>query len=77
MEFAGPAGGDQVPWSAAAIAEEYRRISGALVEAVQSQWTDEWLRDSTEMMGEPWPNGASLRFTLMHQAHHLEGEVEG
>ncbi|MDU4696696.1 MULTISPECIES: DinB family protein [Paenibacillus] len=70
LEFAGPASGEQVPASAAEIAKEYRRISGALLEAIRSQWTDEHLRAATEIAGEMWSNGASLRFTLMHQAHH-------
>ncbi|WP_339821068.1 DinB family protein [Paenibacillus sp. FSL R7-0216] len=70
LNFAGPAGGEHVPASAAEIAEEYHRISEALIEAVRSEWTDEQLLATTEIAGEPWPNGASLRFTLMHQAHH-------
>lgn len=70
LDFAGPSSGEPVPSSAAEIAEEYRRISGALLEAIRSQWTDEQLLATTEIAGEPRPNGASLRFTLMHQAHH-------
>ncbi|MDO7905637.1 DinB family protein [Paenibacillus sp. JX-17] len=52
------------------IAREYSRISRALLNAVQTQWDDHRLHDTIEMMGEPWANGASLHFTLMHQAHH-------
>lgn len=70
LDFSGPSGGARVPASAAEIAAEYRRISGALIEAIRSQWTDERLLDTTEIAGEMWQNGASLRFTLMHQAHH-------
>lgn len=70
LEIAGPSSGERVPVSAAEIAEEYRRISEALLEAIRSQWSDEQLLATTEIAGEPWPNGASLRFTLMHQAHH-------
>lgn len=62
--------GDSVPVSAAAIAEEYASVGLKLREAVAAQWSDEDLLASQEIMGKPYTNGASLRFTLMHQAHH-------
>lgn len=70
LDFQGPEGGGKPPLAAAILAEEYRRVGGALLNAVQSQWSDERLHDTVEVMGEPWANGASLRFTVMHQAHH-------
>jgi len=68
LEFDG--GADIVPGSAAGIAEEYRRISSALLRAVRTQWNDGSLKETRTIMGEEWRNGDSLRFTLMHQAHH-------
>ncbi|MFC4307130.1 DinB family protein [Cohnella boryungensis] len=58
------------PDSAERIAGEYRRISSAMLEAVKTQWTADRLQDKQMVGGEVWENGASLRFTLMHQAHH-------
>lgn len=37
--------------------------------AVQEQWNDETLEQSQQVMGVEWQNGATLRFTIMHQAH--------
>lgn len=70
LVFEGPAGGNEVPSSAATIAAEYGKISRALLEAVKTQWSDESLLETVDMMGESWKNGATLRFTVMHQAHH-------
>ncbi|RED58580.1 DinB family protein [Cohnella lupini] len=70
LEFDAPQGGDEAPASAALIASEYRRISQALLHAVRTQWNDGTLLESVTIQGEEWPNGGSLRFTLMHQAHH-------
>jgi uncharacterized damage-inducible protein DinB len=56
--------------SAKGIAEEYRRVSGALLEAVKTQWTNDSLRETRKIAGEEWRNGDSLRYCLMHQAHH-------
>jgi uncharacterized damage-inducible protein DinB len=70
LEFAGPEGGELAPESAALIAKEYRRMSDSLLLAVKTQWSDEKLLESEEIMGEDWSNGGLLRFTVMHQAHH-------
>ena len=69
LVFEGPAG-DEPPASAAFIASEYRRVAEALLQAVRAQWTDAELPKSQQIAGEEWRNGASLRFTLLHQVHH-------
>lgn len=61
---------NEKPGSAAAIAEAYSRSSRSLERAVLEQWSDETLGQSQQVFGAEWPNGASLRFTIMHQAHH-------
>jgi uncharacterized damage-inducible protein DinB len=68
LDFDG--GADHAPGNAAGIAEEYRRISSAVLQAVRTQWNDGSLEEAQTIMGEQWRNGDSLRFTLMHQAHH-------
>ncbi len=70
LSFEAPAGGDEAPTSAASIASEYRRISNSLLHAVRTQWNDGTLLESVTVGGEAWPNGGSLRYTIMHQAHH-------
>lgn len=70
LEFDAPAGGEEAPATAATIASEYRKISLNMLQAVRTQWNDGTLAETVMMFGEAWPNGASLRFTLMHQAHH-------
>jgi len=70
LDFEGLADGASAPASAREIALEYRRMSSAMLRAVVEQWRDASLLETREIMGEAWRNGDSLRFTLMHQAHH-------
>jgi uncharacterized damage-inducible protein DinB len=70
LSFEPPAEGKGTPVEAAAIAEAYRQISHAMLQAVETQWTDATLAESIDMGGEMWMNGASLHFMIMHQAHH-------
>nr|WP_138752876.1 DinB family protein [Paenibacillus sinopodophylli] len=56
--------------SAIGIAEEYRRLNQAFLQAVRQQWTDESLHVFHAIAGEEWRNDESLRYSLMHQAHH-------
>lgn len=68
LEFEGVK--DELPDTAEMIAGEYRRVAAALLQAVETQWNDDSLRESRAIMGEEWENGASLRFTVLHQTHH-------
>jgi uncharacterized damage-inducible protein DinB len=70
LEFEGLADGEQCPDSAAVIADSYSNIGRSMLKAVQTQWSDETLQASQAIMGVEWKNGATLRFVLMHQAHH-------
>jgi uncharacterized damage-inducible protein DinB len=70
LKFDAPSGGEEAPASAALIASEYRRISKDMLHAVRTQWNDETLHESVMIYEEAWPNGSSLRYTIMHQAHH-------
>lgn len=70
LKFDAPSGGEEAPTTAAIIASEYRRISNDLLHAVRTQWNDETLRESVMIYEEAWPNGSSLRYTIMHQSHH-------
>ncbi|CAI6033373.1 DinB family protein [Cohnella sp. JJ-181] len=57
-------------YSAVELAAAYRTISDSFLAAIQAQWTDDDLSVTVPIAGEAWENGASLRFALMHQAHH-------
>jgi uncharacterized damage-inducible protein DinB len=68
LDFTAPDPGQRS--TAEGIAAEYRRLSRDLADAICSQWNDDTLLLKQEIAGELWSNGATLRFTLMHQAHH-------
>jgi len=70
LDFAAPAEDAPVPSTAAAIAEEYVRVANATLEAVQRSWTDESLKQLSDMYGEAWPNGLTLHVLVMHEVHH-------
>ncbi|MFB0842903.1 DinB family protein [Paenibacillus oleatilyticus] len=70
LEFASAGDDQHVPASAAVIAEAYRNASQAASNAVQTQWTDAKLAETTEMYGDTWPNGLTLRILIQHQIHH-------
>ncbi|MEK0316668.1 DinB family protein [Cohnella sp. 56] len=60
----------EIRQSSARIADAYRRTSERFLEALKTQWTDANLDDTVQIAGEQWKNGDSLRYSLMHQAHH-------
>ncbi|AEI40720.1 DinB family protein [Paenibacillus mucilaginosus] len=70
LEFPAPEGEEQAPSSAAVIADTYRRASAAMLEAVQTQWTDADLFTRVNLYGEEWPNGLTLRILIQHEVHH-------
>ncbi len=70
LDFETATEGDQISSKATSILDEYCRISRDMLEAMKTQWTDDTLTEMTDMGGEKWMNGASLRFVVMHQAHH-------
>lgn len=70
LSFESPKEGEHAPLLANFILDEYCRISRDMLQAVKTQWTDARLTETTDMGGEEWMNGASLRFVVMHQAHH-------
>ncbi|SFB44685.1 Uncharacterized damage-inducible protein DinB (forms a four-helix bundle) [Cohnella sp. OV330] len=70
LSFDGAGDGDGTNKSAPEFAKAYRSISDRFIEALQAQWKDANLADKIEIAGEAWKNGDSLRFALMHQAHH-------
>lgn len=74
LEFAEPEGGELAPASAKTIAETYRTAAAAFTEALQSQWTDAKLTETSDMYGDQWPNAATLRVLISHEIHH-RGEM--
>ncbi|MDQ0903252.1 MULTISPECIES: DinB family protein [unclassified Paenibacillus] len=74
LTFDAPEGEEHAPASAKTIADTYRSSSAGLAEAIQAQWTDAKLAESTDMYGELWPNGLTLRMLISHEIHH-RGEM--
>ncbi|MGI2293561.1 DinB family protein [Paenibacillus sp. GXUN7292] len=70
LEFAQAAGEEEAPESAAQIAATYRQASDAMLEAIQSQWTDANVLQSSMMYGDEWPNGLTLDILIKHEIHH-------
>jgi uncharacterized damage-inducible protein DinB len=70
LSFEGPNEQTPIPESAATIAGEYKRMAGVFSDAVRTQWSDETLANEIDMMGETWKLRDTLRFLIMHQAHH-------
>jgi len=70
LTFEVPDDNEEIRNSAKAIAKQYERVSESLMKAVKTQWDNQSLQINQTVFGEEWNNGASLRFTLMHQAHH-------
>jgi len=70
LEFPEPIGGEIAPDSSALIAAEYSRASQGLLLAIQSQWTDANLLQASNMYGEDWLNGLTLRILSSHEIHH-------
>jgi len=59
-----------LPNTAADILHNYREVSKALVTAIRDQWDEHTLLEKSEMYGETWINGDSLRALIDHQIHH-------
>lgn len=70
LTFEAPSEHSEAPKSAAEIAKTYSIASTALIEAVQTQWTDEKLQESVNMFGQQWKNGFTLGIFLKHEIHH-------
>ncbi|MEC0229173.1 DinB family protein [Paenibacillus alba] len=74
LTFTAPPGEHHAPSSAQTIADTYRTAAAGLTDAIQSQWTDATLAESTDMYGEQWVNAATLRILISHEIHH-RGEM--
>lgn len=74
LTFAAPEGEELAPSSAKTIADTYRATVAGLTNAIQSQWTDAKLVESSDMYGEQWLNSTSLRMLISHEVHH-RGEM--
>lgn len=70
LTFESPPEHSEAPDSAAEIANAYGNASAALMETVQSRWTDEMLQQSVNMFGQQWKNGFTLGIFLKHEIHH-------
>jgi uncharacterized damage-inducible protein DinB len=57
--------------SAKYIANQYKKMTESLLNAVTTQWNDQSLQESKELFGQVWKNGETLRFTVInHTIHH-------
>jgi uncharacterized damage-inducible protein DinB len=74
LKFDAPEGEEHAPASAKTIADTYRASAAGLISAIQSQWTDAKLTETSDMYGEQWLNATTLRILISHEIHH-RGEM--
>ena len=70
LKFEGETKDYPVPTSAKTIADGYRKVNAAFVEALQSEWTDKDLATINDFFGRPMPNSIFLMTLINHQNHH-------
>jgi uncharacterized damage-inducible protein DinB len=70
LDFEAPPEDCKAPESADEIVRVYSSTSAALIEAIQTQWTDEKLQESVNMFGQQWKNGFTLAIFIKHEIHH-------
>lgn len=70
LEFEAAEHNSPVPTSASEIAQQWKRASDALVEALRTQWNDNTLLEEREMYGMQWANGLTLSILIQHMVHH-------
>lgn len=70
LVFECPLDYDEVPQTASVLAQAYRAVETGLATAIRTQWTDESLTRTSDMYGEMWPNGMTLRVVINHEIHH-------
>ena len=70
LQFEKPDGEERAPSSAKKIADEYKKVSQALVDAVETQWKDVDLQSSQEVNGEECSKAKSLHLLVQHEVHH-------
>ncbi|TCP29925.1 putative damage-inducible protein DinB [Scopulibacillus darangshiensis] len=70
LTFQAPDKDNAVPTSAKVIADQYREVSSAFAEAVETQWTDKELNVINDFYGEQQPNALFLQIVIHHQIHH-------
>ncbi|MCS1351485.1 DinB family protein [Mechercharimyces sp. CAU 1602] len=61
---------DAFPSSAKLIHTTYNESVHAMLEAIQSQWSDQTLLKEVNMYGQQWTNGLTLRILIQHEIHH-------
>ncbi|TQR21562.1 DinB family protein [Psychrobacillus vulpis] len=70
LQFTATSHDAPLPEHAKTIADEYKKSSDAMVQAIKEQWTDESLQEKKDMYGETWSVATILQILVSHQIHH-------
>lgn len=70
LPVVGPEEGTPMPGSAAEIAACYEATTQSVLTALRENWTDDTLEVVSDMYGEEWANGFTLKALLGHEIHH-------
>ncbi len=70
LKMDGPDENSPLPGSIEEIRAGYTAVTGALIEQITKNWTDETLLQEDELYGETWKRGLTLRILMDHEIHH-------
>ncbi|HWO74799.1 MAG TPA: DinB family protein [Bacillus sp. (in: firmicutes)] len=70
LQFEAPDDHAPVPETAREIADTYKKVNEAFIQAIQTLWTDDSLKELSDMYGEKQPNGFFLMVHFHHQIQH-------
>ncbi|EFM11386.1 DinB family protein [Paenibacillus curdlanolyticus YK9] len=70
LQFDGPPDRSPAPESAETIARTYLNAAQSLLQAIQTQLTDEDLQRTVTTFNQPWKIGYTLSAFLKHEVHH-------
>ncbi|MWC27137.1 DinB family protein [Paenibacillus sp. MMS18-CY102] len=70
LQFEGPPDRSPAPESAETIAQTYLAAAQSLIQAIQTQLTDEDLQRTVITFNQPWKIGYTLSAFLKHEVHH-------
>lgn len=70
LEVPGPGHHRPMPVTARELADAYRQVARAAVEAMKGSWTDASLAEKHDVYGYSWTKAQTVMALLFHQTHH-------
>jgi uncharacterized damage-inducible protein DinB len=70
LKIDSPTEQDPIPSSSEEIKAAYDRAANSLLNEVQSNWSDETLKQTDDMYGMTWTRSLTLAILVHHEIHH-------